>query len=90
MLYFYPINATLKSIIENKNVLMFSNCTILIYYADESLTGTKGSTLKPKAGPPYPQSTVPAERFMENRLRDLLLDIEDRIYQGTLGAIKVC
>uniref|UniRef100_A0A9J8BU89 Bromodomain adjacent to zinc finger domain protein 1A n=1 Tax=Cyprinus carpio carpio TaxID=630221 RepID=A0A9J8BU89_CYPCA len=33
--------------------------------------------------------TVPAERFMENRLRDLLLDIEDRIYQGTLGAIKV-
>uniref|UniRef100_A0A672SAA9 Bromodomain adjacent to zinc finger domain protein 1A n=1 Tax=Sinocyclocheilus grahami TaxID=75366 RepID=A0A672SAA9_SINGR len=50
---------------------------------------TKGSTLKPKAGPSYPQSTVPAERFMENRLRDLLLDIEDRIYQGTLGAIKV-
>uniref|UniRef100_A0A673MJP7 Bromodomain adjacent to zinc finger domain protein 1A n=1 Tax=Sinocyclocheilus rhinocerous TaxID=307959 RepID=A0A673MJP7_9TELE len=50
---------------------------------------TKGSTLKPKVGPSYPQSTVPAERFMENRLRDLLLDIEDRIYQGTLGAIKV-
>uniref|UniRef100_A0A8C1S2P6 Bromodomain adjacent to zinc finger domain protein 1A n=1 Tax=Cyprinus carpio TaxID=7962 RepID=A0A8C1S2P6_CYPCA len=47
------------------------------------------STLKPKVGPAYPQSTVPAERFMENRLRDLLLDIEDRIYQGTLGAIKV-
>uniref|UniRef100_A0A671MXE3 Bromodomain adjacent to zinc finger domain protein 1A n=1 Tax=Sinocyclocheilus anshuiensis TaxID=1608454 RepID=A0A671MXE3_9TELE len=46
-------------------------------------------TLKPKPGPSYPQSTVPAERFMENRLRDLLLDIEDRIYQGTLGAIKV-
>uniref|UniRef100_A0A673M2N0 Bromodomain adjacent to zinc finger domain protein 1A n=1 Tax=Sinocyclocheilus rhinocerous TaxID=307959 RepID=A0A673M2N0_9TELE len=46
-------------------------------------------TLKPKPGPSCPQSTVPAERFMENRLRDLLLDIEDRIYQGTLGAIKV-
>lgn len=27
---------------------------------------------------------------MENRLRDLLLDIEDRIYQGTLGTVKVC
>lgn len=26
---------------------------------------------------------------MENRLRDLLLDIEDRIYQGTLGSVKV-
>lgn len=62
----------------------------MIYWADESLPETKGSTVKPKVSPPYPQSTVPAERFMENRLRDLLLDIEDRIYQGTLGAIKVC
>ncbi len=26
---------------------------------------------------------------MEVRLRDLLLDIEDRIYQGTLGTLKV-
>lgn len=62
----------------------------MINWADESLPETKGSTVKPKVGPSYPQSTVPAERFMENRLRDLLLDIEDRIYQGTLGAIKVC
>uniref|UniRef100_A0A672PC43 Bromodomain adjacent to zinc finger domain protein 1A n=1 Tax=Sinocyclocheilus grahami TaxID=75366 RepID=A0A672PC43_SINGR len=59
----------------------------MFYY--ESLQETKDSTLKPKVGPSYPQSTVPAERFMESRLRDLLLDIEDRIYQGTLGAIKV-
>uniref|UniRef100_A0AAZ3NXB9 Bromodomain adjacent to zinc finger domain protein 1A n=1 Tax=Oncorhynchus tshawytscha TaxID=74940 RepID=A0AAZ3NXB9_ONCTS len=34
-------------------------------------------------------SAAPAEKFMGNRLRDLLLDIEDRIYQGTLGQIKV-
>lgn len=26
---------------------------------------------------------------MEARLRDLLLDIEERIYQGTLGCVKV-
>lgn len=26
---------------------------------------------------------------MEGRLRDLLLDIEDRIHQGTLGTLKV-
>ncbi len=26
---------------------------------------------------------------MEVRLRDLLLDIEDRIHQGTLGTLKV-
>lgn len=30
-----------------------------------------------------------AERQLELRLRDFLLDIEDRIYQGTLGVIKV-
>uniref|UniRef100_A0A4W5MWB1 Bromodomain adjacent to zinc finger domain protein 1A n=1 Tax=Hucho hucho TaxID=62062 RepID=A0A4W5MWB1_9TELE len=34
-------------------------------------------------------AAAPAEKFMGNRLRDLLLDIEDRIYQGTLGQIKV-
>ncbi|NWU94746.1 BAZ1A protein, partial [Upupa epops] len=32
---------------------------------------------------------VSAEKQLELRLRDFLLDIEDRIYQGTLGAIKV-
>ncbi|KAJ1102985.1 hypothetical protein NDU88_000417, partial [Pleurodeles waltl] len=32
---------------------------------------------------------LPAEKHMELRLRDLLLDIEDRIYQGTLGTLKV-
>uniref|UniRef100_A0A8C5F8E4 Bromodomain adjacent to zinc finger domain, 1A n=1 Tax=Gadus morhua TaxID=8049 RepID=A0A8C5F8E4_GADMO len=31
----------------------------------------------------------PAESYLETRLRDLLLDIEDRIYQGTLGYLKV-
>ncbi|XP_071665496.1 bromodomain adjacent to zinc finger domain protein 1A isoform X2 [Patagioenas fasciata] len=34
-------------------------------------------------------SYVSAEKQLELRLRDFLLDIEDRIYQGTLGAIKV-
>uniref|UniRef100_A0A674BHX1 Bromodomain adjacent to zinc finger domain protein 1A n=1 Tax=Salmo trutta TaxID=8032 RepID=A0A674BHX1_SALTR len=39
---------------------------------------------------PLPEGTAaPAEDFMGNRLRDLLLDIEDRIYQGTLGQVKV-
>uniref|UniRef100_A0A8C7F7W6 Bromodomain adjacent to zinc finger domain protein 1A n=1 Tax=Oncorhynchus kisutch TaxID=8019 RepID=A0A8C7F7W6_ONCKI len=37
----------------------------------------------------YKGTAAPAEKFMGNRLRDLLLDIEDRIYQGTLGQIKV-
>lgn len=30
-----------------------------------------------------------AEKQLELRLRDFLLDIEDRIFQGTLGSIKV-
>ncbi|XP_052552797.1 bromodomain adjacent to zinc finger domain protein 1A isoform X3 [Tympanuchus pallidicinctus] len=34
-------------------------------------------------------SQISAEKQLEMRLRDFLLDIEDRIYQGTLGAIKV-
>ncbi|KAM9190935.1 bromodomain adjacent to zinc finger domain protein 1A isoform 1-T1 [Mergus octosetaceus] len=34
-------------------------------------------------------SHISAEKQLELRLRDFLLDIEDRIYQGTLGAIKV-
>uniref|UniRef100_A0A8C0XIK4 Bromodomain adjacent to zinc finger domain protein 1A n=1 Tax=Castor canadensis TaxID=51338 RepID=A0A8C0XIK4_CASCN len=34
-------------------------------------------------------SQMSAERQLELRLRDFLLDIEDRIYQGTLGAVKV-
>uniref|UniRef100_A0A4W5RCH2 Bromodomain adjacent to zinc finger domain protein 1A n=1 Tax=Hucho hucho TaxID=62062 RepID=A0A4W5RCH2_9TELE len=42
------------------------------------------------ASAPLPEGTAaPAEDFMGNRLRDLLLDIEDRIYQGTLGQVKV-
>lgn len=32
---------------------------------------------------------ISAEKQLEFRLRDFLLDIEDRIYQGTLGSIKV-
>ncbi|OXB83932.1 UNVERIFIED_CONTAM: hypothetical protein H355_009416 [Colinus virginianus] len=34
-------------------------------------------------------SQISAEKQLEMRLRDFLLDIEDRIYQGTLGAVKV-
>lgn len=45
--------------------------------------------MKVKNGSTPLESTVSAERRMENRLRDLLLDIEDRIYQGTLGSLKV-
>ncbi|XP_051942047.1 bromodomain adjacent to zinc finger domain protein 1A isoform X2 [Hippocampus zosterae] len=35
-----------------------------------------------------PKCTAAAETLMEGRLRDLLLDMEDRIHQGTLGTLK--
>ena len=35
------------------------------------------------------ESFATAESFMESRLRDMLLEIEDRIYEGNLGTLKV-
>ncbi|NWV84715.1 BAZ1A protein, partial [Dasyornis broadbenti] len=52
------------------------------------------SDIRPPIGRGRMQNThdgshLSAEKQLELRLRDFLLDIEDRIYQGTLGAIKV-
>uniref|UniRef100_A0A673ASJ5 Bromodomain adjacent to zinc finger domain protein 1A n=1 Tax=Sphaeramia orbicularis TaxID=375764 RepID=A0A673ASJ5_9TELE len=41
------------------------------------------------ASPSFPECTGAAEVVLEVRLRDLLLDIEDRIHQGTLGTLRV-
>uniref|UniRef100_H3CA71 Bromodomain adjacent to zinc finger domain, 1A n=1 Tax=Tetraodon nigroviridis TaxID=99883 RepID=H3CA71_TETNG len=43
----------------------------------------------PESSRSVPECTATAETVMEGRLRDLLLDMEDRIYQGTLGSPKV-
>lgn len=43
----------------------------------------------PESSRSVPECTAVAETVMEVRLRDLLLDIEDRIHQGTLGTLKV-
>ncbi|XP_061467616.1 bromodomain adjacent to zinc finger domain protein 1A isoform X2 [Rhineura floridana] len=37
----------------------------------------------------YDVAPLSAEKQLELRLRDFILDIEDRIYQGTLGSLKV-
>ncbi|XP_036449468.1 bromodomain adjacent to zinc finger domain protein 1A isoform X2 [Colossoma macropomum] len=68
--------------------MLSSSAAERYHQTDKVLTEAKGSTVKSKNGPPAPESTAPADHHMENRLRDLLLDIEDRIYQGTLGAVK--
>uniref|UniRef100_A0AAR2LS97 Bromodomain adjacent to zinc finger domain protein 1A n=1 Tax=Pygocentrus nattereri TaxID=42514 RepID=A0AAR2LS97_PYGNA len=69
--------------------MLSSSAAERYHQTDKVLTETKGSTVKSKNGPPAPESSAPADHHMENRLRDLLLDIEDRIYQGTLGAVKI-
>lgn len=43
----------------------------------------------PESSRSVPECTAAAETLMEARLRDLLLDLEDRIHQGTLGTLKV-
>nr|XP_049595811.1 bromodomain adjacent to zinc finger domain protein 1A isoform X3 [Syngnathus scovelli] len=43
----------------------------------------------PESSRSVPECTAAAETLMVGRLRDLLLDIEDRIHQGTLGTLKV-
>ncbi|KAK2892310.1 bromodomain adjacent to zinc finger domain protein 1A isoform X2 [Channa argus] len=45
-------------------------------------------TDNPESSRSVPECTTAAET-LEVRLRDLLLDIEDRIHQGTLGTLKV-
>lgn len=42
----------------------------------------------PESSRSITKCTAAAESLMEVRLRDLLLDIEDRIHQGTLGTLK--
>lgn len=59
------------------------------HHSEKVITETKGNPVKSRNGPVSSPSSESAERQMEKRLRDLLLDIEDRIYQGTLGSVKV-
>ncbi|KAI4893977.1 hypothetical protein NFI96_015495 [Prochilodus magdalenae] len=73
-------SALKEALVQEKEriVQQLSNSAAERYHQTEKLlTETKGSIVKSNA-----------EHHMENRLKDLLLDIEDRIYQGTLGTIK--
>ncbi|XP_036307541.1 bromodomain adjacent to zinc finger domain protein 1A isoform X10 [Pipistrellus kuhlii] len=56
---------------------------------DKPQIDSKPTYTRGRASNAYDPSQMSAEKQLELRLRDFLLDIEDRIYQGTLGAIKV-
>lgn len=59
------------------------------HFSDKPQIDSKPTCTRGRASNAYDPSQMSAERQLELRLRDFLLDIEDRIYQGTLGAIKV-
>uniref|UniRef100_A0A8C9TC76 Bromodomain adjacent to zinc finger domain protein 1A n=1 Tax=Scleropages formosus TaxID=113540 RepID=A0A8C9TC76_SCLFO len=67
---------------EKERIMQLALCT-------HKTEGDGKGVLVRRSSPEGPEGLSSAERHMENRLKDLLLDIEDRIYQGTLGAIKV-
>ncbi|KAM5176466.1 bromodomain adjacent to zinc finger domain protein 1A isoform 3-T3 [Callospermophilus lateralis] len=56
---------------------------------DKPQTDSKHTYTRGRSSSAYDPSQMSAEKQLELRLRDFLLDIEDRIYQGTLGSIKV-
>ncbi|XP_039112913.1 bromodomain adjacent to zinc finger domain protein 1A isoform X1 [Hyaena hyaena] len=59
------------------------------HFSDKPQIDSKPTCSRGRSSTAYDSSQMSAERQLELRLRDFLLDIEDRIYQGTLGAIKV-
>uniref|UniRef100_A0A8C2M2K4 Bromodomain adjacent to zinc finger domain protein 1A n=1 Tax=Cricetulus griseus TaxID=10029 RepID=A0A8C2M2K4_CRIGR len=59
------------------------------HFSDNPQADTKPVSSRGRSSNVCDTSQMSAEKQLELRLRDFLLDIEDRIYQGTLGAIKV-
>ncbi|XP_066133808.1 bromodomain adjacent to zinc finger domain protein 1A isoform X1 [Saccopteryx bilineata] len=59
------------------------------HFSDKPQPDSKPTYTRGRVSNTYDPSQMSAERQLELRLRDFLLDIEDRIYQGTLGTIKV-
>ncbi|XP_029417739.1 bromodomain adjacent to zinc finger domain protein 1A isoform X2 [Nannospalax galili] len=59
------------------------------HFSDKPQIDYKSTYTRGRSSSACDTSQMSAERQLELRLRDFLLDIEDRIYQGTLGVIKV-
>ncbi|XP_041131948.1 bromodomain adjacent to zinc finger domain protein 1A-like [Polyodon spathula] len=69
---------------------MLSSCpTHRFHIPDKPQAESKLVSGKLKGAQITQDTQLSAVKHLETRLKDLLLDIEDRIYQGTLGAVKV-
>lgn len=62
---------------------------VLVAFTEKPQNESKLYPVRGKTQNTYDAAPMSAEKQLELRLRDFLLDIEDRIYQGTLGCIKV-
>ncbi|XP_039597065.1 bromodomain adjacent to zinc finger domain protein 1A [Polypterus senegalus] len=83
-------HALKEALLQEKDriVEILSNCPLERFH----MTGAVGEDIKPATGKlkctQIAQDVHAAEKRLEMQLRDFLLDIEDRIYQGTLGMVK--
>ncbi|XP_069049136.1 bromodomain adjacent to zinc finger domain protein 1A [Lepisosteus oculatus] len=69
---------------------LLRNCPVDRFHVPDLLqTEGRAAPVKSRNAIMSPDSPQSAEKHLETRLKDLLLDIEDRIYQGTLGTVKV-
>ncbi|XP_075388162.1 bromodomain adjacent to zinc finger domain protein 1A [Tenrec ecaudatus] len=85
-------SALKETLLQEKNRI----CAQLVHFSEEKFhfsdkfqNDSKPVYNRGRSSSACDPSQVSAERQLELRLRDFLLDIEDRIYQGTLGAVKV-
>ncbi|XP_033896462.3 bromodomain adjacent to zinc finger domain protein 1A-like isoform X1 [Acipenser ruthenus] len=69
---------------------MLSSCPAHRFHIpDKPQAESKPVSGKSKGAQITQDTQLSAVKHLETRLKDLLLDMEDRIYQGTLGAVKV-
>uniref|UniRef100_A0A8C4XE30 Bromodomain adjacent to zinc finger domain protein 1A n=1 Tax=Erpetoichthys calabaricus TaxID=27687 RepID=A0A8C4XE30_ERPCA len=84
-------HALKEALLQEKDriVEILSTCPLERFH----MTGDPGEDIKPATSKlkcaQIAQDVHSAEKRLEMQLRDFLLDIEDRIYQGTLGMVKV-
>uniref|UniRef100_H3BET6 Bromodomain adjacent to zinc finger domain 1A n=1 Tax=Latimeria chalumnae TaxID=7897 RepID=H3BET6_LATCH len=84
-------SALKETLLQEKNRIskrIVAYTLLLFVVVDKLQVESKASLGRGRAVQHMDMPQLSAEKQLELRLKDLLLDIEDRIYQGTLGAVK--
>ncbi|XP_077179199.1 bromodomain adjacent to zinc finger domain protein 1A isoform X3 [Paroedura picta] len=85
-------SALRENLLQEKNRICEQLNNFLVekfHFSEKSQNESKTLSGRGRSQNAYDISLISAEKQLELRLRDFLLDIEDKIYQGTLGSIKV-